>query len=111
MQVDMTPLGIAPSSPPEGAIGLIALSCILIPTLLPGTRLNASQQMALCVLLGIAFPMSYIVLGSDTPVPLGAFVGVPLWNLWINGAIRRHLAGRAKKRSDNTENSEEENSG
>jgi hypothetical protein len=106
MQIDMNPLGIAPSSPPEGAIGLIALTCLLIPVLLPGTRLNASVQMALCILLGLAFPMSYILLGSDTPVGCAAFVGVPLWNLWINGAIRRHLAGRAKKRNNDAEKSE-----
>ena len=107
MLVDMNLLGITPASPAaEGAIGLIALTCLLIPVLLPGTRLQASPQMALCILLGWIFPMSYIFLGSDTPVPLGAFVGLPLWNLWINSAIRRHLAGRAKRRSEDTENSE-----
>jgi hypothetical protein len=106
MQIDMMLLGIAPSGPPEGTIGVIALTCLLIPLLLPGTRLQASHQMALCILLGLTFPMSYILLGSDVPAPLGAFVALPLWNLWMNSGIRRHLAGRAKKRNNDAEKSE-----
>lgn len=63
-----------------------SLLCVLILAL---TRANAVLQQWISVLLGIAYPLSYVLLGSDVPVPPGAFVACPLVLWYLNRIVRR----------------------